>query len=193
MGHLRQAAAAFLASLTFGGAQAALVGFGLDSNSDAGPTLGSTDTFVAAAAGLNTVNGTTGTFFLEELNPGLEWGLAQLTLVSASDANRSGTAGASLFGLPGTLVSAVDNDPGNGSLLLGWTYVFSFAGTLQGNSLPTLTLTGFGSGLGQDRVAGASLVVTAVPEPSALALALAGLGACAVAATRRRSSPLQAR
>lgn len=178
--------AAAATGLVLTGAQAAVVGFGLDSADDAGSSFGSTDTFNGVVAGLNTINGTTLPFYLEALDSGLSWGMGELTIISASDANRSGSAYASLGGFSGTLLSAVDDDPGNSSLLSGWTYVFTFDGLLAPDSTTTLSLGGFGTGLGQDRAALVSLEVTAVPEPQTYAMMLAGLGVLGALARRRR-------
>lgn len=182
-------ALALAIGLFSGAAQAAVVGFGLDPVEDAGSSLGSTDTFYGAVAGVNTINGTTLPFYLEALDYGLSWGQGVLTIISASDSNRSGTAFASLGGFGGTLVSAIDNDTGNSSLLDGWTYVFEFNDLYQPDSTTSLTLGGFGSGLlGSDRAAIAELSVTAVPEPESIAMMLAGLGVLGAVARRRRAA-----
>lgn len=182
LGHLLLAGAAALA---MGSAHSALVGFGLDNANDAASFEGATDTFNAAAALLNPINGTTAPFLLEALDPGVHWGAFELTIASASDADRTGTATASLGGLSGALVSFADNDPTNTSLLAGWSYVFHFSGLLPGGATTSLTLGGFGSGLGADRAAVATLVATAVPEPGTTGMLLAGLGVLGVLARRR--------
>ena len=181
LGHLLLAGTAALA---MGSAHSALVGFGLDNANDAASFEGATDTFNAVAALLNPLNGTTAPFLLEALDPGVSWGVFDLEIASASDADRSGTATASLGGISGTLVSFADNDPTNTSLL-GWSYVFHFSGLLPGGATTSLTLGGFGSGLGADRAAVATLVATAVPEPGTTGMLLAGLGVLGMLARRR--------
>jgi hypothetical protein len=181
----RQLMIAAATALAMGSAQSALIGFSADSVNDAGFFEGASDTFTAAAALVNTVNGTTVPLLLEALETGVNWGIFDLTIASASDADRSGTATASLGGLGGTLVSFVDNDPGNASLLAGWTYTFHFTGLLPGGTTTTLTMGGFGSGGGADRAAIATLVATAVPEPGQTGMMLAGLGVLGLLARRR--------
>lgn len=185
MNSLRHLLVAGAAAMAMGSAHSAVVGFGLDSANDAASFEGAIDTFNAAAVLFNTINGTTAPFLLEALDPGVDWGIFDLVIASASDADRSATATASLGGINGALVSFSDTDPNNSSLLNGWSYWFRFSGLLPGGATTGLTLGGFGSGLGADRAAVATLVATAVPEPGVPGMLLAGLGVLGMLARRR--------
>lgn len=185
---IRKLVAAACSFLAIGGANAAVTGFQLDNAADAtGTVYGSTDTFNGAAALLNTINGTTASFYLETLDAGLYWREFDLVIDSVSDSDRSGTAFATLGGYTGVLVSSVDDDPAPNSLIdgQGWTYTFHFTGSIAGDSNTTLTLGGFGVGVGQDRIATVELQATAVPEPETYAMLLAGLGVMGFVGRRR--------
>ena len=184
---IRKILAAACSLMMVGGANAEIVGFGLDGNADAtGTGYGSTDTFSGVGAPWN---GTTLPFYLEALDPGLYWREWTLEIDSVSDTDRSATGVVSIGGYVGTLVSAVDDDPPPNSLidLQGWTYTYSFTGSIAGDSTTTLTMSGFGSNLLTD-VGTATLTATAVPEPETYAMMLAGLGVMGFLSRRRRAA-----
>lgn len=154
-----------------------------DLPNDAGSTLGSTDTIFGAAAGLN---GASNNVTLEALDPGLVWSSFSLVIDALSDTDRTGTATASFGGLAGVLVSSVDDDPAPNNAFdgQGWTYTFSFAGTLAAGDY-AVTLGGLGNTVLDAGLA--TLSATAIPEPETYAMMLAGLGAMSFIARRRKS------
>lgn len=173
-----------------------------DSPIDANSTYGSFESITGAGA--FAINGTSNTFLLEGLDPGLAWSNFVLTVYDVTteenpqpDAVTGAPAFASINGVGATSVSFSPTGtlpPGLTGLNAAFNvYTFSFANlVLGGNASYSLFLSGFNSSLGplnlftgQDP-GGAVLTATAVPEPSAVVLLLAGLAAIGWVVRRRQ-------
>ena len=192
---LRYLALALLLSFWFSGARAVITF--VDPTNDAGSTIGSIES-ISGAALFTTINGTSGSFLLEALDPGLLWSNFKLEVydITTEAVQQSPAVTASLNGTPFSTVSfatGVSLPPG----LIGLNglfnvYTFTFGSlALAGNANYSVNLGGFFTNvpvLGAIADTGGAVLTTTavVPEPSTLALLMAGLVA-AVWLARRRS------